>query len=335
MTPHLAEPPIFVVGVGRSGTTLLQSLLSAHPRLAVTPETHFCGIWGRRAAQGFEAAWEGYLASPRFADLGVAPERARAILASSPERTPRAALAALLAAYGEARGRPRVGEKTPGHRNHVRTLLEWFPDARVIVTRRDPRAFVASKLKAPWAARYVPHHGTALRRVTRLHMVAEDARLWARVYGELAPALLRDPRVTMAPYEALVGDPEGVVRGLCDFLGEAFEPAMLGDRAAQAAADAPGSEAAWGGWTGGHLAAARRPVNAASLDKWRGELTPREVAVIEALAGEAMARCGYEPASGAAERRAARRLAGAATAAGAVELAARGAVAGVARRLRG
>src|SRR5881628_2752506 len=47
-----SERPIFVVGFGRSGTTLLQSLLGAHPRIAAPPEMHFA----RRIVQ-FQDYW--------------------------------------------------------------------------------------------------------------------------------------------------------------------------------------------------------------------------------------------------------------------------------------
>ena len=342
MTVQLEEPPVFIVGVGRSGTTLLQSILSAHPRIAVTPETHFCAIAEQHAGgpitqapRDFEAVWHGYGANKRFADLGVAPERARAILERGGALTIRDAFAALLAAYGEAQGKPRVGEKTPGHWRHARTLLDWFPEARVLVTRRDPRAVVASKMKAPWAPSYMRFHGTALRRLTRLHVVAAEARHWTRVYGQAMPELLRDPRAMMVPYEALVHDPEGLVREVCAFLGEAFHPAMLGDRGGQREAYGPGTQAEWGGWREGHLEASRRPVSDASLEKWRADLTPREVATVEALAGETMERYGYDLTSTPAARRAARRLAGAATGAGTVEIAARGAIGLAARAARG
>ena len=343
MTPLLAEPPLFIVGAGRSGTTLLQSLLSAHSRIAVTPETHFCAIWEEHAgapaasgARGFEAGWRGILASKRFADLGVAPERARSILERGAERSPRAALAALLAAYGEAQGKPRVGEKTPGHWRHAGTLLDWFPQARVIVVRRDPRAVAASKMRAPWAPQAMRYAGTASARLTRLHVVAEEARLWARIYEGAVPPLLRGGRATLVPYEDLVAEPEAVMRRVCAFLGEAFEPAMLGDRGGQAgpASDAAALGEDWRAWRERHHAASRRPVDAGSLDKWRGDLSAGEVAAMEAVAGEAMARCGYEPASAPSARRAALRRARAASVLGSVELAARGA-ARAARRLRG
>ena len=342
MTVQLDEPPIFIVGTGRSGTTLIQSILSAHPRITVTPETHFVGIVQRHAGtpvtqapRDFEAVWRGYLGSKRFADLDVAPERCRAILDRGGSLTVRDAFAALLAAYGEAQGKPRVGEKTPGHRDHVRTLLDWFPKARVLVMRRDPRAFVASMLKAPWAPRYMRFHGTALRRLTRLHVVAEDARVWAQVYGRAMPELLRDPRIMMVPYEALVRDPKTTVQGVCEFLGEAFDPAMLADRGEQAAAVGQGTAAEWGGWREGHLAASRRPVNDASLGRWRTELAPREVAAIEAAAGEVMERCGYALETASADRRAARALARAATGGGIAEVALRGTLGRAAGAVRG
>lgn len=322
MTLHLEEPPIFVVGAGRSGTTLVQSLLSAHPRLALTPETHFLAIWAQREADGFEAAWTHYLASRRFAELGVTPEGCRAILERGPERTPRAALAAILAAFGEARGRPRVGEKTPGHWRWVGELLEWFPDARVILTRRDPRAVAASKLGAPWAAQAMRLHGTALSRVTRLHVLADEARAWLRLYEERASRLLGDPRVRLVTYEGLVADPDGETRAMCDFLGERFEPAMLTERSSGTPGGV-GLDPIWAAWRARHHEAARRPINGASVEKWRRTLAPREVAVMEAVAGEAMARMGYPLVSTPSERRAARRLARAATALGEGELAAR------------
>ena len=333
MTLHLDEPPIFIVGAGRSGTTLLQSLLSAHSRIAVTPETHFCAIAGQIVgrsiaergigASEFEALWSGYLASKRFADLSVDPDRCRVILERSPERSPRAALAALMTAYGETQRKPRVGEKTPGHWRYAPTLLEWFPEARVVLMRRDPRAVVSSKMKAAWAQRYMRFAGTALRRLTRLHVVAAEARHWVRIYRDAAPGLLRDPRVMPMSYEDLVRDPEAGLRAVCDHLGEAFEPDMLGDRSAQAAAVGTGTRGEWGEWRDRHLEASRRPVNDASLEKWRGDLSARETAVMEAIAGPVMERLGYALTSAPAARRAARGLAAVAVGAGTAELGAR------------
>ncbi|NEQ53441.1 MAG: sulfotransferase, partial [Leptolyngbya sp. SIO3F4] len=45
MVVNSDERPIFIVGMPRSGTTLLTTILSAHPRIAISPESHFLAYW--------------------------------------------------------------------------------------------------------------------------------------------------------------------------------------------------------------------------------------------------------------------------------------------------
>ncbi len=301
--PFPAEPPFFILGSGRSGTTLLQNILSAHSRLAVTPETHFCKLAERLSGvpidadpPDLDAWWAAYCGTSRFASVGVSAERAREILGVGPERSFRAALAAILAAFAECTGKPRIGEKTPGHFLYARWLLDSFPEARLIVMRRDPRAVIASHARTPWRKADFSPAGSWVNRATRLHVLARDARWWAHVNGCILPPLEDEPRAMFVTYESLACDPERVVREVCAFLGEAFEPAMLGVRRnREAAADAGGAgwSADWADWAAGHHAAASAPVSAASLGKWRRDLTPLEIATIESRAGEVMRRLGY------------------------------------------
>ena len=66
---------------------------------------------------------------------------------------------------------------------------------------------------------------------------------------------------------------------------------------------AAGMNPEWTPWLRQHEASARSPVQPSSLDKWREQLSPIEVAVIEGHTGEVMRRFGYEFASSAALRR--------------------------------
>lgn len=309
MASPLTEAPIFVVGAGRSGTTLLRTLLAAHPRIAMTPETHFMrfaerqagGLSGLDGEVDAERFWPALEAQRRFGSIGVAAGRVRAIAATHGSATYRDALAGLLAAYAEREGKPRAGEKTPGHYRDTERLLSWFPDARILYITRDPRAVTASALVTPWveaemAGRTGPRFSLARRRGFHVAALARD---WRHVYGEVLPRWRDDPRVLDVSYEALVADVEAETRRVCGFLDETWTSDMI-ERRGEVAGSAVGG---YGEWTTRHEAKASAPVTASGLERWRERLSRGEVATIEALCGAAMTALGYEPASTPAERR--------------------------------
>ncbi len=289
------ERPVFIVGTGRSGTTLLQSILSAHPDLAIAPETHFMKRTSPHPApDDFERFCSDYVRTVRFADLDITEVRWRELIAAHGEQTYETAFRSLLLAHLETTAKRRIGEKTPSNVVHVDRLLEWFPDARVLITRRDPRAVIASKLKAGWVRSTLsgPSLRSGLVHASRLAYVADAARQWRHVHGELVPRLLRDDRTMLVPYRDLVTEPEPVVRCVCEFIGEAFVPAMLEDRtdgsrtaSAERVSSSPGgvSSTDFEQARRAHMAQSRRAISTASLDRWRDELSAVELAVIEGV----------------------------------------------------
>ena len=298
------DRPIFIVGAGRSGTTLLRSLFSAHRDIAVTPETHFVkridreGLLDAGLINDFEGFWTRYTAAWTFTDLGVEAERVRSLIEAQGEPTPRSVFRAVLRAYAEAQGKRRIGEKTPGHHGYLPTLFDWFPGARVIAIERDPRAVVASKLKNPWARRRIEEgsgRASVVRR-RRRYRIAAHAQEWRDAYEKNLPPWRDDERVRFVRYEDLAREPEATLRGLCEFVGEAFDDAML--LGAGGAAPAPAGEvgdATLDQWRSEHHAKAVEPVNAASLEKWKDQLSGGEVALIEGCCKAGMERAGYAP----------------------------------------
>ncbi len=71
------RPPVpFIVGVGRSGTTMLRLMLDAHPDLAIPPETHFVPalIEAIQGGASREKAVGEMTAVRQWGDLGIEPE---------------------------------------------------------------------------------------------------------------------------------------------------------------------------------------------------------------------------------------------------------------------
>jgi hypothetical protein len=160
-----------------------------------------------------------------------------------------------------------------------------------------------------------------------MHIV-EQAYSWHQTNGRFLERHRRDPKVHLVTYEELVTEPEGTMKRVCDFLGEAFTPSILEREGAEdgssASAASSTSErlqhadtrarndetaASFSDWRAAHRRAAKGPVTADSLTKWKKHLSRFETAIVEAVCEEPMNRAGYELQSSPSERRLARLVA--------------------------
>lgn len=302
--PITFSRPIFIVGPGRSGTTLLRSLLSAHSRIAVTPETQFMAraeAWGLKngSPNDFDAFWENYTSWLRFRDLGVSADRCRELIEQQGEHSFAAVFKAVLAAYGEKEGKPRIGEKSPSHVRFLPTLLDWFPDAQVLVTQRDPRAVIASQVNTYYVQKKLKPR--SLRHSffsdKREQEILHYAKEWVADFEERLKPWKDDPRFHTVVYEDFVQNPEQEVRTIFDFLGERFEPSVLTERNDDTVPPpaAQNQDRQWEQWRSEHHAKTLQDISADSLNKWKSQLTKTEVALIEGCCAESMNRFGYAP----------------------------------------
>jgi hypothetical protein len=213
------QRPIFIVGFPRSGTTLLQSLLGAHPNIAAPPEVHFFlriynvrDYWGDLADdQRAAAAMRALVRAPAdlFANCGFDEDAlVRKFLAG--DRSYRSLLATLLDDFAERQGKARWSEKTP--QQMPAQAWHLMPDAQVVHIHRDPRAVIASNL-ATWSDRRPPW------------LIAQEWSNYTRTV--LAEGRAKAGSFVTIRYEDLADDPEPVLRSLCEFLGEDFTAQML------------------------------------------------------------------------------------------------------------
>ena len=252
--------PIFVVGVPRSGTTLLAAMLGAHPRIDCGPETRLLSQLADadRAHILDPRTWPGpaadfvlrlaLKATPVHEAYGVSPDAVRASLAS---RTPSVAalLESLTVTRADAHAKPRWAEKTPRHLFSLPLIRREWPDAIVIRVVRDPRDVALSLTKVPFGAQSV---------VANLVDINGQMRR--------AEALVaRDPHTITVRFEDLLADPAGVLRRVCAVIDVPFEPAMIDRRDSADAIAAP--HEVW-------KLKAGQPIDPSRAGGWRSEMDP-------------------------------------------------------------
>lgn len=254
-TPTSASEYLFMVGCARTGSTLLQHVLNRSPEICLAPETHFMkrsrklGLASRLAsadspARLRELAERLYAVDPESTRGGWAwlrrnvPVETFVDLLGQTDRSERALFDLVMRLYADwtkPGTSPRIlGEKTPGHIRHVPQLLEWFPNARILHTFRDPRAIYVSELRRRRQGRWglkarLPHAAGRLvdPLLTPMQMAhtsirwTQAARLDHRYERELGDRYLR------VRFEDLVAEPDEQLRRIAHFVGIPYDPDML------------------------------------------------------------------------------------------------------------
>lgn len=190
--------PIFVVGLPRSGSTLVERILAEHPEIKATEELpHLRVLAAELAGQGEYPRLLATLDAERVAAL-----RARYLELAAPHRR---------------KGTPLFVDKAPVNWQHLPLIATLFPDARIVDARRDPLDCGFSN----YAQRFGRGHTFAYA----LASIGHHARLYQQVMAAADKAW--PGRVHRVEHEALVADPEAEARRLLDYVGVAWDPAVL------------------------------------------------------------------------------------------------------------
>lgn len=281
------NPPFFIIGFQRSGTTLLRLMLDSHPDVAVPLDV--VGLWARYAAR-LDAEFGGLATDDdvrRLVEALLAEERIRLwdvemsaedIVSSVAERSFAAVIEAFNLAYATAKGKERWGSKDPGDMRRMHMIDEWFPDARFVHILRDGRDACMSLV----AQDFGPDDLLACADAW------QEEVWWVRRIGRL----LGPERYHEVRYEDLVTDPEAALRPLCRFLGLEFHPAMLSYHRRVGDAVPDEKRHIW--------PLIDRPPQADNVERWRTRLTRGMRVCFEKRAGDVLAECGYEVLEGVA-----------------------------------
>jgi hypothetical protein len=282
-------PAPFVVGVPRSGTTLLRLMLDSHPELTIPPETHFLPRVIRACRHGASPERVVHVVARhrRWEDFGIDPEQYLARLWRIEPLEAGPAIRAFYELYAERAGKPRWGDKTPGYAVKMRRIERVLPEARFIHVIRDGRDVVASRARK--TRRPLPV-AVAAKRWKRRVIATRNRSEGLRHYTELR-------------YEDLVTDPEARLRRICELIELSFDPAMLDyhERAAERLGEIDRELPARRGHprleAGPRLAAherASQPIAAERAGAWRVEMPAADQAAFREVAGDLLSELGYE-----------------------------------------
>lgn len=284
---------IFVTGASRSGTTMLSRMFGSHSMVNGLKELHCFGelvdpshlqasidkkqavdlcalliarskrdIWGQVAAEDTREAsqlFDGCLQT---------------------EYVTGEVVALALDHIAKSQGKEISCEQTPRNIFYAETLLNYYPNLKVVHIVRDPRDVLASQKNRWKRKRYggdnIPY--AEIIRVWFNYHPYTMTKLWVKATA-LASRLKEHSRVYVLRFEDVIANPEKEIRKVCAFLDLSFEPAML-------EIEQIGSS---------HRQNTNQQKGVAKLapNNWINTLTPGEIAVCEKVASRQMQEFDY------------------------------------------
>lgn len=275
------DPAVFIIGVPRSGTTLLRVLLNAHSRLAVGPECPWiAGSYGE-GLTSVKALYRSFANNSRGPVANLEGVDATLI-----RRELRNVIDNLLQRFAEARGKQRWVEKTPNHLGDLPFLAELFPEAHFVHIVRDGRDVACSTYgeRTEWG-RFITMTTDEENPVnTRLNALQRWCNWINRFETHQTRYALRTHTIR---YEDLVGSPKSTLSSILDFLDERWEDQLLDyERFDFIAPD----------WeSGSRDVLEKSTISTDSLGRWRDEFTATEKRIAASFADSLLTEHDYAP----------------------------------------
>ncbi len=273
----------FIVGMGRSGTTLIAAILNRHPEICVLPETGFFVHLNSLSNEGRDLAADWPDAMTALADK----MRPNATLTWNPMETARTlienhptfpGIETLFQAFcreiAEKCGKPNarlILEKTPDHMLCASEIRRHFPSAPIVHVIRDGRAVAESRSRMP----FLP---------PRLRDLELNMLDWAWRMREIRPHLVQQGPTFELRYEELVQNPEKAIGETLAFLKLERQPGLHQPSGNE-------DQLIETGMT--HKDGVKRPIDPKLAESWRKRIHPERQKILERLAGEQLHELGY------------------------------------------
>ena len=184
--------PIFILGMPRSGTTLVEQIVSSHSKVTGAGELNYISEFGAEYATGLTRVNSEALLGYRNRYLGALEKHAN--------------------------GRSTVTDKMPQNFQYIGLIFSAFPNAKVIHVNRDPAAICWSNYKHYFATKGLGYSYNLDNVVTYYGLYKDLMQFWQGHYGD---------RIYNLDYDSLTINQEKETRTLLQYLGLLWEEACI------------------------------------------------------------------------------------------------------------
>jgi len=210
-----ADGPLFVVGMWRSGTSLLYALLNQHPQISLMYEEDLAHVrslfWIPRDTQQWLAKWDFWndALTRHKIDMGEIPSGIHDLKTGAE---------AVYKHYAkQKKGATIWGSKSPTYHDSISRLSKTFPNARFVIIWRDLRSTCRSIIEASPGNLFFSRPGMLLRAILGYREIKKQCDSMVE----------RGVPLHQIYYEDLVRDPNATMIELCEFLQIPFDPKMV------------------------------------------------------------------------------------------------------------
>lgn len=269
--------PIMIVGVPRSGTSLLTATLNNHPNLYISPESHyFFYVWGNRKifgdlnkSQNFEKLLP-YFESLKYIGSGWAnteidTSTLRDKFFELEEKSYENLFLVFMELLAREKNKKIFGEKTPLHLYFLPTILRFYNNVKIIHVVRDARAVVSSLLGTNWGKDLIIY-----------------SLFWKNCIGLIQKFKnAAQGNILEIKFEEMVEKPTKILSEICEFLEVPYFSSILDVQYINTS-----SENAKKSYTKGF--------DRNAISRWKLSLSEKEISVIESITKNELLLYGFE-----------------------------------------
>jgi hypothetical protein len=286
--------PIFIIGLHRTGSTLLKNILNNSREVSMAiDEMHLISPWkkdvfnyyydsgdindDKNVSNFLDVLFSGKTEGSfwiKIKDIGFDENKIRSRIMNS-NRSMKQIIAIILEEYAKSERKKRYGVKYPLHFSKLSVLLEWWPQCKIIHLTRDPRAICASKLNDK-ATRFRKKRAKVFSPIVHfftLIFFCFEYYWSSRIHRKFH----KHRNYVKVRYEDIVIDPEGTMKKISEFCDIDYNPLML---------DVMGKESSYNIY-------AKKGIDVNRITNWKNHLSLLDNLLVSHILRNSMEQLGY------------------------------------------